>query len=542
MTLTLLLLRRHRAMLGSWLILLVALSGGTVSAYQSTYATDQQRRTAVELAQQNQATTLLYGRLPDPGTPAQMYAWEIGAFVTILAAVMAVLVAVLLTRSGEDDGTVELLRGCGISPREPLRDALMILAVVAVALCAGCTAAAGLAGRRVDGITWSGAFAFGAVVGLTFLFTAFLTTVFAQVAPTTRQARLLGLAGVGTAFALRAFADTYHHDILGWFSPLGLRATVQPFTTDRWAALVPALVGTAALAYVAAALNGRREWNAGLIRRRDSRGSHLHIRTTVGLTTRLARSSLIAWTTAVAAIGTILVTMGSDTVSKQRDSDLGGFLGAQLGSGDPAAGYLAYCDTVVGIIVATYAILSVTTSKHDETAGLTDLVLSTGVRRWTPLAAHTAVTAFGSAAMLLVTGALSALIAPPSSTAPTSPPARWRTPPASGPPHWPRPDVRRCWSAYGPGSRPWPGCLWSPARHSHCSATSSVCRTRSKTSASSATYPTSPAPTHRSAGYCFSPRWAPACACSESSAPSAATSSPGDRQGTRPASLVAARA
>ena len=45
-----------------------------------------------------------------------MFAWEIGAFATILAAIMAVLVAVALTRAAEDDGTLELLRSCGVDP------------------------------------------------------------------------------------------------------------------------------------------------------------------------------------------------------------------------------------------------------------------------------------------------------------------------------------------------------------------------------------------------------------------------------------------
>ena len=44
MTLTRLLVRRHRLALTSWLLLLIGLSAGTVSAYQNTYATEQQRR------------------------------------------------------------------------------------------------------------------------------------------------------------------------------------------------------------------------------------------------------------------------------------------------------------------------------------------------------------------------------------------------------------------------------------------------------------------------------------------------------------------
>jgi ABC-2 type transport system permease protein len=48
------------------------------------------------------------------------------------------------------------------------------------------------------------------------------------------------------------------------------------------------------------------------------------------------------------------------SVEQSRDGDIGGFLGAQLGSGDPAAGYLAYCGTLAGcaVILITTGLVS----------------------------------------------------------------------------------------------------------------------------------------------------------------------------------------
>ncbi|MET7401968.1 hypothetical protein ABZS66_51645 [Dactylosporangium sp. NPDC005572] len=412
MTLVRLMVHRHRVLLASWSVLLVALAGATVSAYRSTYPTAEQRRLAVELAQHNAATVLLYGNLPDPGTPAQMFAWEIGAFATILAAVMAVLVAVALTRSAEDDGTLELVRSCGVAPRVPLWSALAILAVVAAVLAAGCTGAAGLHAGRVDGVTWSGAAAFGSVVGVTFLLVAVLTAGLAQVVSTAGGARTTGLAAVGAAFVVRSIADTRHLDWLNWFSPLGLRAGVRPFTGDRWWVLAAYGGLTVVLAWLATVLHRRREYRAGLVRPRDRRDTRLNIRSSLGLAARLARRPVAAWTVAVAAVGTLFSAMGSGVVDLSRRDDVGGFLGAQLGGSDPVAGYLAYSATIVGILASTYAVGSVLRSRHDEAAGLTDHVLATGVRRWQPLAAQVAVTALGSGAVLVATGALNALVAP----------------------------------------------------------------------------------------------------------------------------------
>jgi ABC-2 type transport system permease protein len=412
MTLTSLLLRRHRLTLASWLLLLLALGGATVTAYQHTYATDLARRTAVTLAQANAATTLMYGVLSDPGSPAQLYAWEIGTFATVLAAVMAVLVAVSLTRATEDDGTLELARGCGLAPEQPLRSALTVLLACGGLLAAGSTVVVGIHHGGVDAVTRAGAVAYGSVVGLTFLLVATLTTLLAQVAATAGQARVLGFIALGVSFAIRAVADTRAVGWLNWVSPLGLRATVEPFTANRWPALLPPISAVAVLATAAVMLSKRREFGAGLIRRRTTRTSRLRIRSAAGLAVRLAGGSMLTWTAAVAAIGTLFSAMGSGVVDQQRNGAVGGFLGAQLGAGDPAAGYLSYCGTVVGIIVCAYAVLSVSTSWHAERAGLTDLVLATGTRRWAPLAAQAAATGAGCALILATTAALTASIAP----------------------------------------------------------------------------------------------------------------------------------
>ncbi|MBM2616429.1 hypothetical protein JIG36_12760 [Actinoplanes sp. LDG1-06] len=409
MTLLLLMARRHRLPILCWVALLIALSGPTLPAYRSTYATVADRRIAVALAQHDAATTLMYGRLPDPGTPALMFAWEIGAIVTVLAAVAAVLLATMLTRAAEDNGTLELVRACGVPPHFPVRDALVLLAAVASVLTAGCTAAAVVSGAHVEGADLTGALSFGAVIGITFLLFGVLTVGLAQVAATAGQTRLLGFLAVGAAFAVRAMADTRDLAWLNGFTPLGLRATTQPFGADRWIPPVVALTVTAALAVAAAATAAHREYGAGILPRRDTSTRRLPVRTVAALSARLTRTSLIAWTAAVTAISGLFCAMGAGAVTQP---DLGGFLGAQVGAGDRVAGYLSYCGTVTGIIVSVFGILAMLTAGHDERTGLTALVLTTGRRRWAPLGAQAAVTAAGGAIVLLAAAALSAVIAP----------------------------------------------------------------------------------------------------------------------------------
>ncbi|MBB2946366.1 ABC-2 type transport system permease protein [Actinoplanes lutulentus] len=411
MTTARLLLHRHRMMIGSWLLLLLTLLGGTVWAYQDTYPTAGQRDAAVELARADTATTLLYGELPLPGTPAQMYAWEIGGITTILVSVFAVLLGVALTRAAEDDGTLELIRSCGVDRRNPLRAAIAVIACVATALAVGTAAVTGTWVGDVDGITGLGVAAFGAALGLTFLLVGVLTVVLAQLTSTAPTARLLGLTAVAAGFGLRAVADVRDIGALNWLSPLGLRATVQPFTANRWWVLGIYLAAAVTLAWVAGLLYERREYGAGLITRSEIRDVRLPVRSALGLRMRLARRSTLIWAAGVAGLGALFTAMGSGVVEQSRDGDVGGFLGTQLGGTDPVAAYCAYTATLLAMVVSAYSILQVLRHREDETAGRTALIVAGGVRRWAPLLAQVATAVAGSAVILAAAGAAGAAIA-----------------------------------------------------------------------------------------------------------------------------------
>jgi ABC-2 type transport system permease protein len=141
------------------------------------------------------------------------------------------------------------------------------------------------------------------------------------------------------------------------------------FAENRWWPLAAYLVVVVALAWLATFLADRREYGAGLIRRRDLHGTRLNIHSCLGLTARLARQSILIWTVAVACIGTLFSAMGSGVVQQSQQEDLGGFLGSQLGAGNPVAGYFGYFGTVVGMAVTSFAVLGVLRARQDEVDG-----------------------------------------------------------------------------------------------------------------------------------------------------------------------------
>jgi ABC-2 type transport system permease protein len=103
--------------------------------------------------------------------------------------------------------------------------------------------------------------------------------------------------------------------------------------------------------------------------------------------------------------------MGAGVVEQSRDGDVGGFLGAQLETTDPVAGYCAYTATLLAMVVSAYTILQVLRHREDEGAGRIGLIVAGGVRRWVPLAAQVAAAVVGSAAILIITAAAGAAIA-----------------------------------------------------------------------------------------------------------------------------------
>lgn len=91
--------RTNRVTIIAGTALVVLLGTVTGSAYQSSYPSTQARRAAAELARQNPATTAMYGDLAQPGTAKQLFTWEIGSFLPLLAAILGVLLAIAATRT-----------------------------------------------------------------------------------------------------------------------------------------------------------------------------------------------------------------------------------------------------------------------------------------------------------------------------------------------------------------------------------------------------------------------------------------------------------
>lgn len=408
-----LLARRYTAWTLTWIFVVGALIVVTLPTYESTYPDQAARLAAVSLARSNGATTLLYGRLPGPGSPAQLFVWEIGTFVTLLVAVIGLLMAVRLTRAAEQQGTIEILRTTGLRRLAPLTATFILLTMMSALLGLASAAAAGFRAGPVAGIDWAGSFAFGSVVALTFLLIALITVVTAQLVPTPWSARVMGALVLTGCFALRAIADTQRHPWLNWVTPFGLRATTAPFTANRTLPLVIAVCVALLLAAIAVALERSRELGSSIVRVCTSRVHHSRVSSPLGLAWRLSRATTCWWVAGIATGGTLFTAMGSSVVKTARQGGLsGGFLGAQLAGTDPVSAYFAYTGTVVAIVVAASAILAMLEVVTEERSGAGEYLRATGISPARVSTGHLGVALIGSGLALTCTAALIAIVAP----------------------------------------------------------------------------------------------------------------------------------
>ena len=404
--------RRNRAWTLAWLVATGVVAAATVPGYSSTYTDAATAEAALAEARADPATQFLYGRLGELGTPAQVYVWEMGTFLTLIAAVMGVLLAVRLSRALDEDGSLELLLTTGARRRDAAAATLILLGAAGVGLALVCFTGTAAHSGRVDGVDLTGAATLGLVVLLTFLLVGLITAVLATVLPTARTARAAGALAVALAVGVRATADVKQVPELQWVAPMSLRALALPFASDRVLWLLPAGVEAVVLAAVFVRLLTATELGASVVRLPQRQHARLRVGSANGLAWRLDRRR--AWWSSllIAAGAALFASLGAGVIENLRKGRIdGGFLGDQLSGRDPAAAYFAFSGTIAGLVAAAVCVSVVTQVAADERAGLAEHVRTTGARRSALLGAHVGVAAITSLAALLLSGVASGLIA-----------------------------------------------------------------------------------------------------------------------------------
>jgi len=404
-------LRTHLRRILAWTVPLLGLLAVVAPSYASTYPKLSQRQHLIDSLGDNAATRLLYGPLPHPGTIGQLAAWEMGTYLIIASSIMALLLGVSFVRGAEDSGVAELLQACGHDARDRLRGAMTAIVVVTLGFGLAVAAVGMLELPLVNELTLQGAVGLGAVTGCCSLCFGLIGLAAGEAADSSGLAKLLGFLALAVAFVLRAVANVHGVTSLRWVSPLGWKDAEAPYTYDRWWSLLVFVALCSAVGVSVWLIGIGREYATAPLHERVTSDERLHARSALALTWHLERGRWLSWTAVCAALTALFGGMSGSLVQLlQQDSSTAKLMSDVTGEHRLDAAFFSFAGVLLGLLAGCYAVLTVLGSGTDEADGLLEDLLACGVAPRRPLAGRAVVASLGSLAMLVVVGAVGALV------------------------------------------------------------------------------------------------------------------------------------
>ena len=377
--------------------------------YVSAYKTPAQRANLAAAFGSNAGLDAIAGPANQLQTVAGYTVWKSLAFLSVLGAIWAILIATKVLRGEEEAGRWELLLAGQTTPRRATGQALAGLGAGLACLFGLAAVISVVVGRFSKVHIAAGAMIFFALALVSsaaiFLAAGALTS---QLAATRRQAAGYAAAALGASYALRMVADSGTGlDWLRWATPLGWVEELRPLTDPRPFALLPIAALTALLAGIAIHLSGTRDLGASILADRSSARPRTRLLAgPMGLTIRLTRVFLAGWILAIAAmalvLGFVAKQAGRAFASTPSIEKVFHKLGAH---GAGALSYLGVAFLILAVLVAFVAIGQATATRAEEADGCLDNFLVRPLSRALWLESRLAV----AVAALLVCGVVAGL-------------------------------------------------------------------------------------------------------------------------------------
>ncbi|TDB90496.1 ABC transporter permease [Actinomadura sp. KC216] len=403
-----LILRRDRFLLPAWVIVLALLPMGFVGATDSLYPEAADRLQYARTTGTNPTFLALYGPMYD--TSLGSIIAQRSGFIPVVVAIISALTVVRHTRTEEEAGRRELLGATVTGRGSGLAAALIVTMaanlVLAVLLAAGLTS---------QGLPFAGSLALGLQLAAAGCLFAAVAGVTAQLSEGASAARGIALAALGVAFAVRMAADVGGAgnglSWLGWVSPFGWINRLRAFGGERWwtLALVAALI--AVLVAAAAALQARRDVGAGILP--PSLGpaaASERLSGPFGLGWRLQSRPLYGWLAGFAALGVVYGALAKGIRDMVEDNpqleEIFTKIGGQSGITDA---YFASVMSMLGLIVAAYAVSAALRLRTEESGQRAEPLLATATGRLRWASSHLVFALLGPAVALAVAGGAAGL-------------------------------------------------------------------------------------------------------------------------------------
>jgi len=262
-------------------------------AFTNLYPEEQRQVVAETML--NPAITAMLG----PGYGIDNYHYgaimghQMALFTALTAGIMSILMVTKHTRGDEEEGRIEMVRSFPVGRLSNLGGALFVVcaANIVLALVIGF----GLPALGIESIDLPGSLLYGAFIGVTGIFFAASTALFAQLTTTPRGTMGYSFAFLGIAYLVRAIGDV-SSEALSMTSPLGWVLRTEVYVNNYWWPISLTLGVSLVVGAFAFYLNSIRDLDAGFIAAKPVKkyapGS---LRSPLGLGLRLQKGVLIAW-------------------------------------------------------------------------------------------------------------------------------------------------------------------------------------------------------------------------------------------------------
>lgn len=405
-----LILRRDRALLPLWVLLLAVIPAGYVASFEGLFPTDAERIEYARVSADNAAFVALYGPLHGAGL-GELVAWR-GGFLPVMIALSSVLTVIRHTRADEEAGRTELVGAAVVSRHAGLAAALL------VTLAANAVLGLVLAALMIaQGLPVAGSVLMALGFALAGAMFAAVAAVTAQLAGGARAARSLAIVAIGVAYLLRLAGDVSAMGggplgWLSWLSPFGWMQHTFPYGAQVWWPAALAVGFGALVVWASVLLSARRDVGAGLLPARPGPAAAAPgLRSPLALAWRLQRGLLLGWLLAFTALGLVFGGVARSIIDLAGENRTMAEMVSRMGGADGLVdSFLAGMAGMLGLIAAGYAVQALLRLRDEETSGHAEMMLSTGVSRVRWVASHLLFALFGPALVLAVGGAVCGLV------------------------------------------------------------------------------------------------------------------------------------
>ncbi|MBS4219844.1 ABC transporter permease [Bacillus sp. FJAT-49711] len=401
-SLTRFIIRRDRIRIPIWLLSLSSVTYLTAIAFKDLYATDLDRQAIAE-TMRNPAMTAMVGKGYglDNYTNGAMMAHQMLLFTAIIVGLMSILLAARHTRADEEEGRIELIRSLPVGRLSNLSATILVLVGtnVLLALLIGF----GLYALKIESINLNGSLLYGAAIGVAGIFFTAITAVFAQLAENSRGTIGLSFAVLGASYLIRAIGDV-SNEMMSWFSPFGWILSSEVYVNNYWWPILLTVGASVVLFIFAYYLNSIRDLGAGFLPSKPGKKhASVLLQSPLGLSFRLQRTGIIAWTIGMFILGASYGSVLGDIESYFKDIDMLKEILTPTEGFSLTEQFVSMIMSILAMISTIPALMGILKLKGEEGNNRTEHLLSRSVSHSKLLASYLAVSVGSSFLIISMT-------------------------------------------------------------------------------------------------------------------------------------------